>query len=327
MTDKGPCAETNGRVELRQAANGQIQIEDDRENWPVERDPHDGVHWSELSKMLDSPRAYKHAIDNPREPTDAMHLGDLSHRATLQPDWFRKSVIVEPDFGDLRYKEGKERRQAFWAGLVPTAKPVEKTADVAQARALLPPGIITASPAEHTRALAISDAVWSHKPAAKLLEGSETEVKMKWERMGVTCSGQTDIISADAIGDLKTTRHSSVGAILREFARRLYHGQLAWYHYGAERLGKITKFGCQFPFIIAVQSDPPHDVAVIQLTAEVFRAGEAVGNDLLSQWIGCRDSGKWPGMAPDVVQWSLDPWAPGASLIAEPDDPTDFDWF
>ena len=55
-----------------------------------------GLNWSRLKYVLESPRAYRHAVDNPPSETPAMAFGTAVHMAVLEPERAAVELITAP---------------------------------------------------------------------------------------------------------------------------------------------------------------------------------------------------------------------------------------
>jgi hypothetical protein len=78
-----------------------------------------------------------------------------------------------------------------------------------------------------------------------------------------------------------------------EVAKYGYHGQLALYQDGLETLTP----GHVEPVIIACQDCAPFDVAVFRL-GEAIEHGRKLYRRLLSEFINCKKTDRWPGICP-----------------------------
>lgn len=73
----------------------------------------EGIRSSHLKSVLTSQAHYLHATQFKQKQTDAMRLGTLIHMAVLEPERFKTSVTLAPDFGDMRSKANREKRDAW----------------------------------------------------------------------------------------------------------------------------------------------------------------------------------------------------------------------
>lgn len=245
-----------------------------------------GLNWSTLKHMATSALACRWAMDHADDrDTPAKLLGRAEHCATLEPAEYERRYVVRPAGMNFTTKAGKAWRDAVPEGV----------------------DILTAEQDDLCRGMAA--AVRANDDARAIIEGTEHEVPLSWSAMGVPCKGRLDMLSRRVVADLKTCR--DLARFERDSAEMLYHGQLAWYLDGAIAAGRADDDA--EARIIAVQSTPPHDVAVLRLGGYVTSVGRELWRKLLSDWIVCDRMGSWPGRLPGVTELDLPRWAdPGA---------------
>jgi len=160
---------------------------------------------------------------------------------------------------------------------------------------------------DYRRCLAIRDAVHAHPVAAKLLRGCKFETTVEWTdpSTGIACKCRPDAVKKRTLVDLKTAR--TIDA--RKFGRNAYDlgyfGQMAFY---AEGLAVSTGVGDWEAFLIAVEADQPHDVAVFHIDPDSLYAAGVKAHELLERVAECRESGQWPGRYEDTQTMELPPW-------------------
>ena len=224
-----------------------------------------GVNWSSLKHMRKSPLHYKHALEHPKEATDAMRLGNAVHTAVFEPDKFDAEYAIWPG-----RRAGKE-----W----------ETFADENAKRTIL-----KSDQADHCHAIA--DAVRANPIAAALLTGRYSEEAIQWEdgETMLQCKARIDHVSASIV-DLKTTSDAGPFAFGRTIAQMSYHCQMAFYREGwSHRVGTM----CPVYFIV-VEQEPPHDVVVYELAEEALQLGWQECQKLLASVRDCRKVNQWPG--------------------------------
>lgn len=240
------------------------------------------MNWSSLRHMATSARAFLAAQAAPPKDSPAMLLGRATHCATLEPDEFDERYLVAPESLDRRTKAGKA-----WAA--------EHEDDDRE--------VLTYDQAQQVEAM--KTAVLCHTEASRLLVGTDREVTIEWQAMGVDCKGRADALALDRLVDLKTCR--SLRRFAYDAADRLYHAQMAWYLDGGIAAGVLSPNA--EVFIIAVESAEPHDVGVFRLPDYVLQVGRDLYRRYLSEWLVCEHSGEWPGAYPEVVTLELPRWA------------------
>ncbi len=235
----------------------------------------DAINWSTLKEMHRSPLHYRHRRSTPREDTPRLALGRAIHTAVLEPVRFEDEYAV---FAGGR--RGTNDYKAF------EAENADRT-------------ILKREDAE--LCMAVRDAVHAHRTAVSLLAG-ESEVTATWtdERTGLACKARVDHLDGECIVDLKTTSTVDEREFERTAARMLYHGQLAHYRNG---IG-----GGPNPVIIAVEIEPPFDVAVFRLSDDAMYAGEMLVEDLLLRVSNCTAEDSWPGRYADEQELTVPEW-------------------
>lgn len=242
----------------------------------------EGINWSTLKHMAASPLHYHHAVSNPREDTTRLLLGRAVHTAVLEPDEF-----------PIRYAvfEGGARRGKAWDEF----EIANSDKDILKAE-------------EYRLCLDIRDAVRSHPRASALFYGS-SEVVNQWtdEATGLPCKCRIDHIHRDALIDLKTTGTTDEFQFCGTAARMLYHGQLAFYR---------RSLGDDRPaVIIAVEMDPPHDVAVFDMTEVALQVGDRTVSECLARVRDCQEAGQWPGRYQESRELSLPAWMENDAVL------------
>jgi hypothetical protein len=248
----------------------------------AEYDAIPAVRWSDLRALTRSPLAYRARIDGVRLDSPAMFRGRLIHTAVLEPDELPKRYLVW---------HGTRRGKA-WDEFKAAAGEAE---------------IITE--AEYNDALAVRDAVRSHPAVARYLTQRKvaTEQTVTWTdaATGLPCKARMDIVCSRTAIDLKTTRDIDARAFGRSAAALHYHGQAAFYLRGL----KATRKRQDWRFtIVAVETEPPYDVAVYRLTDDQLWAGDELAGDLLDTLRRCQRSDRWPGRYPKELPLELPPW-------------------
>jgi hypothetical protein len=250
------------------------------------------VNWSTLKELARSPLHYSHRLFTPREDSDTLRLGRATHTAVFEPERF---------LAEYALWEGTARRGKAWEAF--EAEHAERT-------------ILTAY--QYQIACDIQRAVRAHPVAKAYLGHGHAECSITWtdERTGLECKGRLDWLTVDpgsgkvtAIVDLKTARAIDARSFARAVAVYMYHCQGAFY-----RRGWLASHGLdpetEIQFVnIAVESSPPHDVAVYRMSEDaIWHGGQRVDGlmDLLAE---CKRTGQYPGAYPEEVPLELPAWA------------------
>ncbi len=258
---------------------------DEYASWPA-------ANHSVLAHFRKTPAHARYAMEHPPE-SKAMALGYLVHLATLEPEVYKRDVVVAPKL-DKRTKAGK----ADWARF-------EKEAE----------SKIIAGAEDAECASEILKNIDAHPVARELLraEGSE-ELSLVWtdEATGVLCKGRIDrlttlndqpiVVDVKTVGEPAST-HAFQGTVMRFD----YHGQAAHYLLGLHALmpdAPIPKFAW-----VACETKGPYAVRVFEADDEALAIGAENMAKALGQFKECRESGFWPSWPDGMDIAGLPAWA------------------
>lgn len=236
-----------------------------------------GLSGTGVATLLASPARWRWEQGHPRPSTSAMGLGTLVHALTLGTE--PRAIVSE--YPDMRTKAAREwKAEAEAEGL----------------------RVVTAD--EWTRAEDIRDAVRSHATAAALLDADGvSEVSITGEHEGAPLKGRIDRLAANGLViDLKTARDATPDAMSRALGDYGYALQLRHY---ADLIGSPHR-----AVVIAVESEPPHLVAVYRVDAATWDlAGRAVA-EAWTRYADCLAVDAWPDGMPDgIADLGLKAWA------------------
>lgn len=251
------------------------------------------INFSSLMHLMTSALAYQFRLENPGEPKPWFTLGSAAHCAILEPDEFEKRYAVyEPVRNGKAWEEWQKEH----------------------------PGVQSLKPHEMAKAIRIRDAVYGHRIARSLLQGGRAEWTVTWtdEATGLACKSRVDYLRPDFLLDLKSARDPSPAAFTRTASALGYPPKMSFYHDGATAARFID--GKHRPYIIAVQSDEPYDVACFQLSQDAMLYGRGFYRSLLRRLLECTEANYWPGVAPDLQELGISAYAPEPYAIAETGD-------
>jgi hypothetical protein len=251
------------------------------------------VNYSSLKHMKRSPLSYRYFKDHPVPPTDAMVLGNHTHRMILEPE-------TVGDFALWGEVEGQNvRRGKVW--------------DTFQAEcALSQKQVITRQ--ERAAMVNISTAVRKSPLAMRFLDGHISEVTMVWrdKRFDRDCKGRLDktgrISAVPFIADLKTAKDCSKFSFGNAAYRLGYHIQLAMYREGFRTLtGEDPEM-----YEIAVENKPPYELTVFSIPDEVLAKGQEDYEFLMRKLCECERTDSWPPAEESITDLSLPSYAYGS---------------
>lgn len=238
----------------------------------------DGVNWSSLKEMRESPLHYIDAKRQSKKATPSQRAGSVIHSAILEPEKLATEYTVYTGDGTRASKEYK----AFAADCGPSVTILKET--------------------EMDAAVAIKNAVCSHAVAGPLFRSGFAERSFQWTdpRTKLLCKGRTDWLAPDGRGgftlvDLKSARSVAPRLFGQAAAKYGYHNQHAHYLAGLRAIG-VKVSSC---VIVAVEQARPYDVVVYVVGSDQLYPGEEENAALLARVAECEASGVWPGREPN----------------------------
>jgi len=255
----------------------------------------EGDSASKLKKAMQSPLAYKWALDHPdHTSTPAMALGTAVHTAVLEPHRMRTDYVLW-DQGDKRGKAWTEFKTAHEDKQILSAS---EFADVKGMRS----------------------ALINHAPAARYLARGLAEVTIQWidPVTGRQVHGRIDWLTflddRFILCDLKTTRDSSRRRFQSAAFDLGYHLQFSLY---ADGFYTLTDIYPQF-VTLAVESKAPYEPAVYDASEAFLARGHEDYQRIQATLQQCERTGIWPARATEEMELDLPAWAGGND--AEDDD-------
>ncbi len=259
-----------------------------------------GTNASRLKWLTVSPAHYHRPP--PSQATSATILGSLVHTMVFEPDSLEERYVVMPDFRhDAKNVTATGKRSDSAA-----TKYVQRCKEKFHA--------------EHAGKEVVDASVWEQafEMTASLMTSGDadeilspdsgpTEVTISWddEKTGIKCKARVDKIvpSLGVFVDLKTT--SDIAGFRSSIARYKYHLQMAHY---ADALASAWPGTTWQPYIIALETDPPHTYQIAPLSARAVRLGVHERETLMRLLAQCIDTNTWPG-PPHPAAWELPEWA------------------
>jgi exodeoxyribonuclease VIII len=251
----------------------------------------DGINWSTLKAMRESPKAYLYAAENDREDKISFMVGRAVHTKVFEPDLFDAEFAIWTE-GDRRGNAWKAFAEAH------ASKTILKTDEMILVDAMV--------------------AAVRNDPVAKPFLSGVFERPIFWidPTTGLLCKARPDMVDKfkERVVDLKTCRSIDPRRFGNDCARLGYHLQMTHYSNGVKTgLGWEPKEHV----LIAVEKAPPHDVGVFLISAvDIGNAAEEVAA-LLVRVLECTEDGAWPGRFSEVQELQIPSWVNGDVEIEE----------
>lgn len=245
-------------------------------------------------------RSIAHFIDskiNPRQQTPAMMMGSLLHLMILDFTAYSQAIqndyAVKPDGMSLATKDGKKWKAENEGKTILTEVQVET----------------------FTR---MGSSIIEHPIASNLLDEGEAEISLILHdnNYGFMRKARFDYIRKNEAGetiiiDLKTTNDASPSAFSKSIANFGYHIQGAYYSDVWRLFHKTT----EIPIftIIAVENNPPYNVAVYNLAEEALGLGRSTYEITLRKYADylfqAAQGKNWAGYPKQITDLDLPGWA------------------
>lgn len=255
---------------------------------------HQRVHGLVSKHALDlfhrAPALYRAwlAGDLADENHDALALGQAFHCSLLEPAVFESSYVVEPDFGDCRYRDNKAKRDA-WRTENASKKLVSHD--------------------DMTVITGMARAVRAHPLAGRMIADGEPELTLRWRDAdtALDCKARPDYaVKRLRMGvDVKSAIDASPEGFRKAAARFGYHRQDAFYR---DAFAAVEQPIEHFVFIV-VEKTAPHLVGLYTLDEESIRKGYASVRDDMTRLRECLESDVYPGYSQSIQTLTLPPWA------------------
>lgn len=219
----------------------------------------------------------------------AKTIGTLCHQAILEGSKFLENFVLMPDFGDMRSSKNREARDEWLATVEGKTVVKQDELDVIK-------GTI--------------EAIVNHEGAFNLLKDGKTEISGYYAdpETGILCRIRPDFLSFNlmALVDVKTTIDCSREGFAKSIWNYRYDFQLAMY---SEGIKQITGKEVDYPAFIAVEKEPPYEVAVYIADKEMIDKGREDYRKSLLTLKACLDTDTFPKYQSKIEEISLPRWA------------------
>ena len=257
-------------------------------------------HYSMMRWLMKSPMHLKHYTENPEEPNEAMIFGSLVDTLALTPDLFPARYVVLPQ--TYTDKKGAEK---------PFTLKSDTCKIVAAEYAASGKTVIKQAMLDDAKNIVI--ALRNHEKISRVIDSSRKQVALVWidSDTGLLCKALLDMLSDEAITDLKTTENASPRSFPTKINNFRYHIQGALYSDGFTALNN----GLVLPYqIIASETDAPYACAIYSLEPDSLFAGREIYKHYLNVYKDCLETGFWPGYSQFVEPINIPPYALSKTL-------------
>lgn len=250
---------------------------------------------SVLELIARAPAAYEAwlAGKDRQAETPTLFFGKALHMALLEPDRYRTTYTVEPNFGDCRFKEAKATRDAWRA---------ENKSKL----------LLEQADATHIDGMVKS--AKAHPLVSKMLcDDGVSELTARWldDETGIVCKSRADyyVERLNLCVDIKTAEDARADAFVRSVTNYGYHRQNAFYDDGFRAVGAALE---HFVFV-AIEKAPPYLIGVFNLDDDAIRRGRGWARSSLRTFADCIERGEYPGYDTSIQTLSLPGWAKDAA--------------
>ena len=271
------------------------------------------VSKSMLWKFAKNPRRYRDGP--PMVVTDAMRWGSLVDCLTLTPDRYAEAYRTKPDTYSAPESTKKDAPmiEKPWNANSNTCK---------QWLADLPPGVEYLSTYDYHQACKARDTLFARKEFREMMSGAQTQVGMRFdmddavhghEGLVIRSKSLMDIVPArdgkwgHSLVDLKTTgKLDDMHQVEKTVFNLGYHGQAALY---LDKWNALTgEMRNEFFFVFQL-SEPPYEVAIVQLSDDAILAGRNWYRAATRKWGEVVLTGEWGSPWDGIQIANLPKWA------------------
>lgn len=239
------------------------------------------INHSALTHIDKSPLHFKHALSQ-HEESASLSLGRLVHTLVIEPDCFVDEFFLAPTFG--RSKADLEKKASMFADN---------------------PGKTLINEDQWLTAQAMVNAVHASETCRQLLSAvTDGEITAIFNRCDVWCKARLDMITADIIVDLKTTRDASPAEFAKSAAKYNYWTQQEFYRHAMKCEGREMA-----SVIIAVENQAPYGVGIYALSDHDLDRAQWQNVSRLKKYKLAVEVDEWAGYADQPTNLVMPTWA------------------
>lgn len=240
-----------------------------------------------LRRILKSPRAFAAGQIAEPEETNALRFGHAVHLAILEPKLFEKLYVIMPRFAGT----GSVKAKADW-------------------RLTLDAGAVILKEDEYNDLLEMINSVQRHQDACNILKNGKAEMSGYFADpdTGIKCRIRPDFFHEGlmALLDVKTTQDIEMSSFSKTIWKYRYDFQAAFY---CEGIRLITGKNVQYPLFLALEKNPPFEVAVYMADEGMMAKGLMDYRFALNKLKECIEVSSWTGYQSKIQPISLPRWA------------------
>jgi hypothetical protein len=261
---------------------------------------HTAVSRGDVVAMLKSPAhmaARRQQGEFDRTDNDALRIGRLVHSILLEPEKFKNSFVVMPEFVG-KTLDGRESTQS---------KEAKKMK--ADWLAQVPVGTQIIEKDELVMLFGMARGLSKNRRAMAIFEGAifEASVFYRDPLTGLKARTRPDIINRGlgVLADLKSARSAEFEVFQRDAWSKRYDIQLSMY---AESVYQVTgEMPSIYPLIV-LEKDPPYSCVVYPLDVDLKARGAAAYRRGMDAIADCITRKEWVGF-PEIQDLSAPRWA------------------
>lgn len=245
--------------------------------------------------------------------SDVMRLGTMTHEALFEPDVYAR-YMVQPNFGDGRYKAAQDAK-AEWLQGVPAEWVDVETNDKGKEKRTLngKAKIITAREKAAVEGMALG--LVSHPTLRSLGVFDKpmlAEQTVYWvdEETRILQRARLDLVSVKnrLVLDLKSTEKAHAYDFSRHIGNMRYDFQGAHYMAAGQAVDPSWVNNSDYVFMVA-EREPPYVVAVYLLDEGDLARATAERRGALKLLRECIETNKWPGYSDRIEPIKVPPFA------------------
>jgi hypothetical protein len=252
--------------------------------------------------LMKSPAHFKHEWlrgSDGEEENEHFRYGTICHMAILEPDKFKSSFVLEPEFVGPT-KDGRMSTQSKAA-----------REQKAQWYADLPKDKIVVTAEDRDKITGTINSILNHDKAAKVIKGAQVEMSgfFREPSTGILCRIRPDIlhVGKKVLVDLKTTQNASPRIFASQIAKFGYHISLAFYSIGIK---EITGSEPDICALLAVEKEAPFVCSLFTVDKQSLQTAKAWVYHGLSILKSCIEKDKWPSyQSGNAEEISIPEWS------------------